>query len=103
MIAQFEDGDDVGMLQAAGGLGFTEEALEQVWVVGKPACHHHLDGNPAVEERIGGFVDDTHPAVTDDTGHVVLADLCWFFRGHTGAAIMKATRTRSSSILLVKL
>ena len=71
------------MLQTAGGLGLTKETLKQVRIIGV-AAGHHLDGYEAVQIRIGGLVNHTHAATTDDVDDVVLTDFCRFIGGHDG-------------------
>ena len=83
VISQLIDCDNIGMLQATGGLGFAKETFEQIGVISVAACHH-LDRDETVEEGIGSLVNNTHAAATEDASHVVLANLRWYFRGHNG-------------------
>jgi hypothetical protein len=44
VISQLEHRDDIGMLQAASGLSFAKEALQQFGLI-RVGAAHHLDGD----------------------------------------------------------
>jgi hypothetical protein len=71
-LAVFEDRDDVGMAQAAHGLGFVSKAFPQRRIV--EISPDHLDGHGPVEHRIVRLVKRPHPALCESPGHLVLAD-----------------------------
>ena len=56
------DGNYVGMVKGAGGLGFLDEAALAVGV-GDAVGGEDLEGDQAVEPRVAGLVDDTHAAL----------------------------------------
>ena len=63
LFAHIVDGDDVGVLQPAGGLGLAVKALEQTGIGGH-ASGDGLDGDEAVDDRIASAVDHAHGAAT---------------------------------------
>ena len=56
------DGDDVRVVQGAGGLGFLDEAALAVGI-GNLAGRKNLDGDGAPQLRVPGFEDDPHAAL----------------------------------------
>src|SRR5690349_2087939 len=80
------------MVQAAGGLRFTMETLQQFRIVDIVEGRHHFDGDRAAKKRVGAFVDDPHPAFTENFGDLVLADLDGLFESHS------ETRTRPCTL-----
>src|SRR5437763_4181800 len=69
------------MLEGAGGLGFTLEALEQVRVIGKVAGHH-LDGDRPADTGVNRLIDDAHAAFAEHVGDVVLPNFLQLTRRH---------------------
>ncbi len=73
-FGHFVDGDDVGMLQAAGGFCFAVETLEQVGIF-----HDHggdrFYGDGAADEGIARFEDYAHGAAAELAENFVSADL----------------------------
>ena len=61
-VAHVVDGDDVGMLKAAGGLRFPIEALKQGRVIGH-AGGDGFQGDEAVNYGVAGAINHTHGAV----------------------------------------
>jgi hypothetical protein len=75
VVAHVVDRDDVGVLEPAGRLSFTNEAAAQVLAVDA----EQLQGDVPVDDGVAGEVEHTHPALaeeaihfesTDDRGHV---------------------------------
>ena len=62
LAADVVNGDDVGMIQGGGGLGFLDEAQLAVGV-GDLVGRQNLDRDKAVQLRIAGLVDDAHTAL----------------------------------------
>src|SRR5437016_14416481 len=83
VISQLIDCDNIGMLQATGGLGFAKETFEQIGVISVGACHH-LDRDERVGEGMGSLVNKSHGGATEDASDVVLADSRRYFRSHYG-------------------
>jgi len=63
-VAELVDGDDVGMLEGAGGTRFLIEALEKIRLRAL-AAGDGLQGDEAVNERIAGFIDSAHGAASE--------------------------------------
>ncbi|OQA36501.1 MAG: hypothetical protein BWY56_01393 [Acidobacteria bacterium ADurb.Bin340] len=57
--AQIVDGQDVGVVQGAGGLGFLLEAFQPFRIYCEGG-QKHLEGHPPAQARIQGSVDSTH-------------------------------------------
>ena len=70
--AELVDRDDVGVRQAAGGAGFTLEALPHLLVV--EALAQELDRDGAIERGIAGEIHVAHAAALDEALDRVLAD-----------------------------
>ena len=73
LLAEVEDGDDVQVVQAGGGLGLAAEPLHEV-VVGGEHAGHRLDGDEPVEDGVPGLVDLAHGPLADAGDDLVLAD-----------------------------
>src|SRR5207245_2157340 len=86
MGPEFVDNDDIGMLQGAGGLGLTLEALQKIWVLGK-AAGHHLDGDWAPDAWVYSLVNNTHAAFTEFVGDIVLTYFLNYVRRHEWATL----------------
>ncbi len=65
------DDGDVRVLDRRGGLGFLHEPAAAIGVVDQ-ILGQDLERDVAVETRVGGPVDDTHPAAADLLGDAVL-------------------------------
>ena len=61
-MSDVEDGDDVGVVEAGGGLGLVQKALEAGASRAHGAGVEHLEGDGAVEVDVDGLVDDAHAA-----------------------------------------
>ncbi len=68
--AEVEGADDRGMVEVAGDLGFAQELLAQLGVLGRA----DLDRDQPLEERITTAVEGRESAVRDALEDVVLAD-----------------------------
>ena len=66
VLADLVDRHDVRVIQMSGRLGLETESL-QVVGGGEPAGTHHLEREHAVQAHLAGLVDDTHPALRDDS------------------------------------
>jgi hypothetical protein len=71
-LADLVDGDDAGVMKPRGCLGFGAEAGFEVRS-GPRSGEQHLDGNPAVQSALPGFVDDTHSPAANLTEDLVVA------------------------------
>ena len=68
------DGDDVGMVQGRGGLGFLDESPLALRI-GHQFWRKHLDGNEAIQMRVARLVDDPHPAFAETRENLVVPNL----------------------------
>ncbi len=59
------DRNDVGMLERRRALGLAQEALAKA-LVGRVFGCEQLEGNVALQSRVVGAVDDTHPTAAED-------------------------------------
>ena len=64
MLADFVDGDDVGVVELGSGFGFAAEA-GQVGPRGGGAGEDDLEGDDAVEAFLPGAIDDAHAAAAE--------------------------------------
>jgi hypothetical protein len=74
VLAEIEDGDDVGMVEAPRGLGFTLEPLAQLGD-GPHRRGHRLQGDVATDNRVPSLEDLTHRPAADGSDDLVLPDL----------------------------
>jgi hypothetical protein len=73
LFADAENGDDVGVVQAGGGLGLAVEALDVLDV--EDARHgQHLDGYAAAQRDLFRLVDDAHAAAADLADDAIIAE-----------------------------
>ncbi len=72
LLAQLEDGDDVGVPQAAGRLGLGVETLAELRVRHQ-LRRHGLDGDLALEGGVEGDVDHAHRSLPEGSLDLVLA------------------------------
>src|SRR5262245_54779759 len=70
MLAEVVDRDDVGVFEAAGGLGFPEEAVMEILV----ADPQELDRDRAANMRIAAAEYHPHSAIPETVEDVVAAD-----------------------------
>ncbi len=63
-VAAVEDGDDVGVLEAGGGLRLAAEPLDELAVLGEAAVED-LQRDEALQMRVFGQPDVGHPAGAD--------------------------------------
>src|SRR5205823_1529312 len=70
---EFEDGDDVAMLQPRRGPRFAVETRPRR-LVGREVRRHDLDGDVAIEHRIAGAKEHAHAAASDALEDLVAAD-----------------------------
>jgi hypothetical protein len=82
VLADVVDGDDVGMAEAAGGLGFAQEPHAVLRGV-RGAQGQRLHGHPAVEPRVPRQVHGAHAAATEDAFDHVLPDRPQVARDHS--------------------
>ena len=73
VLADIVNGDNVGMVEQGGRLGFQTEA-GHVFGQGQTAGADHLEGDDSVERAMPGFVNHPHAAAGDLFDHFVLAD-----------------------------
>ena len=64
VLAPVVDGDDVGMVEVGGRLGFAAEPLDEVRVGGELG-EQHLDGHRAIEQQVACQEDVGHSAAPD--------------------------------------
>ncbi len=74
LIAHVVHRNDVGMLQAAGGLRLAVKALEQIRIVGN-AGRDGFQRDQAVDDRVARAVHHSHGAVSQLADHLVFAQL----------------------------
>jgi hypothetical protein len=70
--------DDVGMTDAAGGLGLDQELLDHV-LLAREVVVQHLDGDRLFDDHVLGAVHHAHAALADDALDLVI------FEDHTHA------------------
>src|SRR5260370_37643243 len=63
-FGHFVNGDDVGVLQAAGRASLAVKAFQQVAAF-RNSGSYRLDGDSASDERIAGFEHQTHGSAAD--------------------------------------
>ena len=73
LLADVMERADVRMVQAGDRLRLTLEALSEIRIVGDMR-REHLDGDGALEPRVGGLVDLAHAAGADEGRDVVAAE-----------------------------
>ena len=67
-FADIEDSDDVGVLETAGGLGFTQKSgagVDEIVTLELAAQRHGLDGYLTVDLRVVAKIDHAHRAPAD--------------------------------------
>ena len=105
-IADREDGHNIGVAQAGCRLRFSQKPLDEIHV-GAKSRRQHLDGNPAVERMVPGFVDDTHPTLAEHFHNLIrskrFADqvVCVFGRISWGGPIFEQYRPGRRYFLVV--
>jgi hypothetical protein len=67
------DRADTRVIEPGGGASFLHEPHSPVVVIDVPR-REELQGDGALELRILGLVDDTHPTLTDFLGDLVVRD-----------------------------
>jgi hypothetical protein len=97
-LAVVEDANDVGMGQAAGGLGLALEAGQFLlgFGVGGVGQSKGFDRHPAVDDRVVGVVDGSHGTLPQDARDLVLAELAVLHPTPFRVAAGFATRPESS-------
>ena len=73
VLAELVDGDDVAVVEPAGGLGLALEAGDQLGVADRGLAHH-LDRGQAVDRRVPALVDHAEGAAADLLEDLELAD-----------------------------
>src|SRR5262249_34136711 len=68
-----KDGDDVGVLELGGGLGFDLEALKALGVEGG-GTGEEFDGDAEIDRDLGRLVDEAHAAAVDFADNAVIAE-----------------------------
>src|ERR1051325_994159 len=79
MFPNVVDGDDVWMLEGAGGLGFGGETSDKR-VAGEFAEEEGFDGNNAIEGNLARAKNDAHAAASDFFEQFIIADGSVSFR-----------------------
>ncbi len=79
LAAEIEDGDDVRMVEARGGLRLAVEPLDEL-VVGGVELGHRLDRDVTVQRPVVGAIDVAHGPRANLGDDQVLADLLAFHR-----------------------
>ncbi|MBK7180690.1 MAG: hypothetical protein IPH82_26510 [Chloroflexi bacterium] len=74
-LADVVDGDDVGVGEVGGGVGFALEAHQKAFVAGQ-AFVEHFDGHDAPQFQILGAVNGGHAAAADAFQEPVTAVEC---------------------------
>src|SRR5207248_2010097 len=74
LFAEVIDDDNVGMLETAGRLGLTIEALEEIGIIGE-AAGHHLDSDQSTDAVVHRPVNDPHATFAQNVDYIVLPDL----------------------------
>ncbi len=82
LLMQAVDRGDVGVVQRGQQLGLAFEAGQPLGAVGED-LREQFDRDVAVERRVGGAPDRTHPALTDLLGQLVVQQSSSGFAGHT--------------------
>src|SRR6187402_1873840 len=71
--ANFMNGDDVGMSQLGGGLGFGSESADR-FVRRQRAKRDHLDGNDSVQTGLAGPINDAHATAANLLQQLVVTE-----------------------------
>ena len=87
-LAVVIDGDDVGMIELAGGLGLDQEAAGMLLGLAriKLIRADGLDGDGALDDGVEALIDDTHRALADRADDLVFAQLLRR-RGHDSRGV----------------
>jgi hypothetical protein len=72
-LADVEDRHQVGVVQAGGGAGLAQEALQPGGLL-RATHRQHLQGHPFVQGQVDRLVDDTHAAAADLADDAVAAE-----------------------------
>ena len=73
LLADVEDGHDVGVVQPGRRLRLAAEPRPQL-LVGEQVRRQHLDGDAAAQGFVLGLVDHAHPAAADLADEAILAE-----------------------------
>ena len=73
LLVDVVDVDDVGMIEGRGGLGLLDEPA-LAFGVGDLLGRQDFQGNKAVEVRVAGLVDHSHPALAQLLEDLVVGD-----------------------------
>ena len=82
-LADFVDGDNVRMIEAASGLGFEEESPHGVRA-GQSSLAQHLEGDDAMASRVPRAIDDAHAAPGDLPEQFIVAEGAGKLRANVG-------------------
>ena len=101
VLADFVDGDDVGMVERRSGAGFLDEAAMPLGIAGGVRLKEP-DGGAAAEPGIDGAIDDPHAAASDFVLDLIVRDdhqegLCHLRRGRTGLYTSAAPQSGTES------
>ena len=66
------NGDDIGMRQVSGGMGFALKTAQEAFV-SRQALVQHLDGHHATKGHILGLVDDGHTTAANALEETITA------------------------------
>jgi len=89
MVAEFVDGDDVGVIEGGGGTGFAFEAVQTILIGGKFGGKDFY-GDGAVEAGIVSAIDFAHSAGAKGALNFVGAKFCASGQGHEQVSISSA-------------
>ena len=74
VVAQIVDGNDIGVVEAAGPAALLVEAGQHIVVAGE-ALGEGLDGHLAADLLVDAAIDDAHAAAAEHVDDLVLADV----------------------------
>src|SRR5262249_31369182 len=90
VLADIEDGDNVGMLEAAGRSGLADETLAELFVV--ELLLEQLDRHQPIDTWIARQQNLAHPALGEPPEHLKPADVLWRFSHYRPATIAWTSR-----------
>ena len=81
IFADAMDGNNVWVRQTGGCTCLTHEPLARLWSV-REVGRQHFDGNVAIQLRVVGAIDLTHPASAEGSEDPVMAEFVAFRQQH---------------------
>ena len=94
VLADLVDGDDVGMHEPGGGLGFGPET-RPVRFAGQVAAEDHLERDGPIEAELPGSPDDAHAAAAEFGDDLEVAKRRRRAHGLVATGIWRSRRRRS--------